>query len=77
MLAGHGTVPHSSVEFSYKASDLALTGVEVLLGLAVGYLRIREPRPVTWLRRLHNGSVNDYAAFAAVGIALAAYVLIS
>jgi hypothetical protein len=31
---------------------------------------------VTWLRRLHTGSVNDYAAYLAGGIALAAGILL-
>jgi multicomponent Na+:H+ antiporter subunit D len=79
VLAGHGTVPHSTVEFSYQASDLILTTVEIVLGvaLAIGYVRAKEPRPVTWLRRVHNGSVNDYAAFTVAGLALTAYVLLA
>lgn len=79
VLSGGGSVPPIHVDFDYgKPADLITTAIEVLLGLllAVGYLRIREPRPITWLRRLHTGSVNDYAAFAAGGLAVCAYVLL-
>ncbi|HEU5007389.1 MAG TPA: proton-conducting transporter membrane subunit [Jatrophihabitantaceae bacterium] len=79
VLAGSGTVPASSLVFDYgKASDLITTAIEIGIGLLVAavYLRIREPRPVTWLRRLHTGSVNDYAAYLAGGIALAAGILL-
>jgi multicomponent Na+:H+ antiporter subunit D len=70
-------VPASAVHFAYKASDLGVTAAEVVVGLllALWYVRAPEPRPVTWLRRLHNGSVNDYAAYAAGGVALCAFVL--
>jgi multicomponent Na+:H+ antiporter subunit D len=79
VLAGHGMVPPGTVEFAYKLSDLVITAVELALGvaLAVWYLRAREPRPVTLLRRLHTGSVNDYATFSVIGIVIAAYVLLS
>lgn len=80
VLHGGGAVPRFDVPFSYgKPEDLALTAVEIVLGLllAAGYLRIREPRPLTALRRLHTGSINDYAAFAAAGFVLCAFVLIS
>jgi multicomponent Na+:H+ antiporter subunit D len=78
VLAGHGMVPPGTVEFSYKLSDLLTTAIELVLGiaLAVWYVRSREPRPVTLLRRLHTGSVNDYATFSVVGIVLAAFVLL-
>jgi multicomponent Na+:H+ antiporter subunit D len=78
VLNEHGSVPHSTIEFSYKLSDLIQTGIEVVLGivLAAVYIRVREPRAVAWLRRLHTGSVNDYVAFLAVGMTIAAYVLV-
>ena len=78
-LAGSGTVPASTLVFDYgKASDLITTAIEIAIGLFVAavYLRIREPRPVTWLRRLHTGSVNDYATFVAGGLVLGAGVLL-
>jgi multicomponent Na+:H+ antiporter subunit D len=67
-------VPVSSLVFDYgKASDLITTAIEIAIGLlvAAAYLRIREPRPVTWLRRLHTGSVNDYAAYLVTGFLVA------
>lgn len=79
VLGGAGRVPTMAVPFEYgKPGDLIVTAIEVVVGLvlAAGYLRIREPRPVTLLRRLHTGSANDYAAFAVAGIALFAFVLL-
>ena len=38
-------------------------------------MRVGEPAPITLLRALHNGSVNDYAAFAVVGMLRAFAVL--
>lgn len=79
VLSGHGSVSALSVQFSYaKIGDLLFAALEVALGLvlaAVYVHRPREPRPVTWLRRLHTGSVNDYAAFTAAGLVLSAVVL--
>jgi hypothetical protein len=37
------------------------------LALAWAYLRWPAPRPVSWLRAAHNGSINDYATYFAVG----------
>ena len=34
-------------------------------------------RPITALRRLHNGLVNDYAAFAAAGLVVSSFVLLT
>ena len=73
-------VPHLTVAFSYVgAGDLLTAAVEVALGVAVAaaYIRWGEPRPVTWLRRLHTGSVNDYAAAATAGIVIVAGVLLA
>lgn len=80
VLAGTGSVRREVIEFSYgKVSDLALAGGEIVAGLvlAAWYLRVREPRPVGWLRRLHTGSVNDYAALVAAGLVLAGAVLLA
>lgn len=79
VLHGGGALAPIRVAFSYgKGGDLLLAGGEIVLGLGLAavYVRVREPRPVTWLRRLHTGSVNDYATFAAVGIVLAAGILL-
>lgn len=79
VLHGGGPVLADLIPFSYgKPEDLMLAAVEIVAGLllAAGYLRVREPRPITWLRRLHTGSVNDYAAFLAGGLVLVAGVLL-
>ena len=61
----------------WAASELVPTAVALVLGLALArvVVRRREPGPVTALRSLHNGSVNDYAAYAVGGLLLAVTVL--
>jgi multicomponent Na+:H+ antiporter subunit D len=79
VLSGSGTLARLPVTFEYgKLSDVLVALVEIALGLALAviYLRVREPRPVTWLRRLHTGSINDYAGYALTGLALVGIVLI-
>jgi multicomponent Na+:H+ antiporter subunit D len=79
VLGGGGTVRAEELPFEYgKPSDLIQTAIEIVVGLllAAGYLRIKEPKPVTWLRKLHTGSVNDYAAMLAAGFVLSAAVLL-
>jgi multicomponent Na+:H+ antiporter subunit D len=64
----HFGVP--KVAFSYfSPADLliALGTTTVGLLLARWYLRVREPKPVSLLRALHTGSVNDYATYLALG----------
>ncbi|HWE54668.1 MAG TPA: proton-conducting transporter membrane subunit [Acidimicrobiales bacterium] len=70
-------VPHVSFEF-FSASGLGLSLGMILAGLvlAAAYIRRPEPRPVTWLRAAHNGSVNDYASYFAVGGILTVAVLL-
>jgi multicomponent Na+:H+ antiporter subunit D len=78
VLSGSGRLARLPVTFDYgKLSDVLVALAEIALGLvlAVIYLRVREPRPVTWLRRLHTGSVNDYAGYALTGLALVGIVL--
>jgi multicomponent Na+:H+ antiporter subunit D len=80
VLGGGGAVPAYQLHFSYdNPADLIITAVEVVVGLALAaiYLRIKEPRMVTSLRRLHNGSVNDYAAFAVSGLVLSSFILLT
>jgi multicomponent Na+:H+ antiporter subunit D len=59
------------VKFSYfSAAGLgtALGTAAAGLLLAAWYVRrASEPKPVTWLRALHTGSVNDYAAYLTLG----------
>jgi multicomponent Na+:H+ antiporter subunit D len=80
VLGSGGAVPKLYLPFSYgKPEDLIITVVEVVAGLALAaaYLRMKEPRPITALRRLHNGSVNDYAAFAVAGLVVSSFVLLT
>jgi len=71
-LTGHGQLPEADVSFSYFApSELVTMASTVVAGLlvAIWYVRrAREPALVRALRRVHTGSVNDYVAFAAVGL---------
>jgi multicomponent Na+:H+ antiporter subunit D len=80
-LSSGGAVPASSVDFSYGDPKTWLIGLgEVLAGLLLLALVLRVPkvpRPLQWLRDLHTGSVNDYAAYAAIGTATVAYVLLA
>jgi multicomponent Na+:H+ antiporter subunit D len=67
-----GTIlPIPAVNFSYFSPaglGTALGTAAAGLLLAAWYIRRRaEPKPVSWLRALHTGSVNDYAAYLAVG----------
>jgi multicomponent Na+:H+ antiporter subunit D len=70
VLRGGGTVLPSPVTFDYgEVTHLAVTLAEfvVAAALLMVYLRRREPRAVSWLRGLHTGSVNDYAAYTIAG----------
>jgi multicomponent Na+:H+ antiporter subunit D len=79
-LSGGGRLPVAEVPFEYfSPSTIGVMLGTVLLGtlLARWYVRReREPRPVTWLRAVHTGSVNDYAAYAAFGTVVAVLVLL-
>ncbi|HWH09964.1 MAG TPA: proton-conducting transporter membrane subunit [Solirubrobacteraceae bacterium] len=76
---GHGgTIGGVGVSFRYlKPTELIAVAGTVAAGglLARTYIRIREPRAVGLLRAIHNGSVNDYAAYAVLGVIGAAVVL--
>ncbi|MDQ6649496.1 MAG: Fe-S-binding domain-containing protein [Actinomycetota bacterium] len=70
VLAGGARLAVPRIPFDYLAPAELLTVVgTVLAGLALAwwYLRHSEPRVVRGLRALHNGSVNDYAAYATLG----------
>ena len=78
VLAGHAEVPAASVHFAYaNGFDIAIAALTLALGLALaaGYLRAPEPAPIRLLRAAHTGSVNDYAAFVAVGMLVVYTVL--
>ena len=79
LLHGGGSLATRPIPFDYaKPEDLLLALLELVVGLvlAAAWVRFGEPRPVTWLRRLHTGSVNDYATFVAGGLVLGAGVLL-
>ena len=71
--AGHGTVIAVNAGFQYanlaELGTVAATVLLAALGVAA-YLRSKEPAPVRLLRAAHNGSVNDYAAYAAAGLVI-------
>ena len=53
--------------FSPSGLGTALAAAVAGLGLAWAYMRHKEPKVLSGLRALHNGSVNDYAIYFAVG----------
>jgi multicomponent Na+:H+ antiporter subunit D len=78
VLAGAGRLTDISVPFSYLApGEIIATAGCLIAGIALGwvYLRVREPAPVRLLRALHNGSANDYAAYAVTGTLVVVAVL--
>lgn len=78
LLSSGGAVPMLDVHFEYvEASTLITTIIEIVVGLGIAALVVRTgpPRWLGWLRRLHTGSVNDYAAFSALGLLISAVVL--
>lgn len=72
-------LPVPPVEFSYFGTQALVPALaELLLGLLLCLLVLRSepPAPLRLLRRVHTGSVNDYAMFLAGGTALCAFVLL-
>ncbi|MFD7160439.1 hypothetical protein ACFV9C_38020 [Kribbella sp. NPDC059898] len=65
--------------FEYFApAELVIAGGCVLAGLLLCAWFVRrpaEPRALTLLRLLQTGSVNDYAAYSAVGLLICAAAL--
>jgi multicomponent Na+:H+ antiporter subunit D len=72
--------PGAGAGFRYlDPNALALTAVELLLGLGLLVLALRTDwvsRLLSWPRRVHTGSVNDYVAFATVGMIVATGALL-
>lgn len=79
VLARSGSLPRPAIAFDYvEPSQLIAIGFSLVAGvaLAMWYLRlVREPLPVRVLRAAHNGSANDYAAYAVAGILILVTVL--
>lgn len=79
VLHGGGRVPVSTVGFDWgNAVGYVETGGEIVAGLAVVALVVKRDagRSLEWLRRIHTGSVNDYATYAFGGFVLAFAVLV-
>lgn len=67
------------VRFGYFAPDALLPALlELLLGtsLCVALVRYPNPAPSRLVRRLHTGSVNDYATMLSLGTVVAGCVLL-
>jgi multicomponent Na+:H+ antiporter subunit D len=80
-LGTRSRVPELPVSFDYfHATTLLTAAAEIVGGIVLLVVIVRVPAvtaPINALRRLHTGSVNDYAAFAAIGTAVAAYTLLA
>jgi multicomponent Na+:H+ antiporter subunit D len=80
-LGNRSRVPPLPLTFDYfKGSTMLTSGIEIAAGLILLVLVLRVPaftRPINVLRRMHTGSVNDYAAYAAIGAAIATYALLA
>lgn len=71
VLNGQVALSLVDVHFSFGNVTDIMTALGTMAAgavLAVWYLRVDEPRPVRWLRAVHTGSVNDYAAMAVAGL---------
>ncbi len=78
VLSGSGSLPRLSIPFDYvEPGQLITIAASLAAGaaLAWAYLRIREPLPVRLLRAVHNGSANDYTAYAVAGALILITVL--
>jgi multicomponent Na+:H+ antiporter subunit D len=78
VLAGGGPLPHLSVAFPYwDPVDLLLVVVTAALALpcAMAATRWAAARPVTLVRRVQTGSVNDYAGYLVAGLLVTIAVL--
>lgn len=73
---GQLAVPALEPHF-WSAAQLLPTAVGLVVGvvLARAVVRGQQPWPITTLRALHNGSVNDYAAYVVGGLLVAISLL--
>jgi multicomponent Na+:H+ antiporter subunit D len=81
VLSSGARLPHVEVSFEFVSTETVVTAAaEIVVGLLLAVWAIRTDLPargLRWLRRLHTGSVNDYAAFSALGLAVSAVVLLA
>jgi multicomponent Na+:H+ antiporter subunit D len=73
------TAPAQQVPLPYaNLADWLITVAEIAVGLTLAWWVVhrRVPRALDWLRRIHTGSVNDYATFSAIGLVVAGAVLL-
>jgi multicomponent Na+:H+ antiporter subunit D len=78
VLTTFARLPRLDIPFAYiSATELGSVAGTVIVAalLAWAYLRTREPLPVRLLRAAHNGSVNDYTAYAVAGLLAVVAVL--
>ncbi len=79
VLARSGTLAPAAVHFDYWSPvELLTVAGTVAAGVLIAwwYIRHEEPRGIRLLRALHNGSVNDYASYATVGLVIATVALL-
>ncbi|GAA1560429.1 proton-conducting transporter membrane subunit [Kribbella hippodromi] len=80
-LAGSTRLTLTVQSFDYFAPDeLLISGACLVAGLLLAFWYVRrskEPIVVTGLRRLHNGSVNDYVAYSALGLIGCTFILLA
>jgi multicomponent Na+:H+ antiporter subunit D len=80
VLGPGGAVPLLEVTFDYADPKTLVTAiVEIVLGVLLAVVCVRRggARVLEPLRRMHTGSVNDYAAFQVAGLAAVAVVLLT
>lgn len=79
-ITGHGSLVLPPVSFVYLSpAEIVTTVVTTVAGLAIAWWYVRrgrEPRLVSGLRAVHTGSVNDYASYAAMGVAVTVAALL-
>jgi multicomponent Na+:H+ antiporter subunit D len=79
-LTGHGALTVPALSFDYLSPiEIVTAAGTTVAGLVVAgwYVRRdREPKPVSLLRALHTGSVNDYASYAAIGLVVTVATLL-
>jgi multicomponent Na+:H+ antiporter subunit D len=79
-LTGHATLTVAALSFDYLSpTEIVTAAGTTVAGFALAWWYVRldtEPRPVSLLRALHTGSVNDYASYAAIGLVITVATLL-